>query len=291
MDGLLDQDLFSMIALRARGRIQGVRPGTHGGEGEGQGGPFTSLVSLLNHPDPRRIDVRSSLADPSETIWVRRYRPAVAARIIVLLDASGSMAAQGRGDRWAMARCLAVGLARAVSRSQDAFGLLVGGGNRASAPLWPPARRRGLAEEVDAALAEVTPEGKGWGGFLDAAERVPVSRSIVLLLSDFAAPMAEVERLLDRLAGHDLHPFVLRDSGLETPPSRFGLLPLEDLEGGGRRMVLMRPALALRWREAAEARRRRLDGCFVARGLSPVEIVDQIDVDHLFEALSGYGGT
>jgi hypothetical protein len=55
-------------------------------------------------------------------------------------------------------------------------------------------------------------------------------------------------------------------------------------------MVLMRPALARRWREAAEERRRVLDGCFAARGLSPVDIVDQIDVDQLFEALSGSGG-
>lgn len=282
-------DDFADLAIAARGRLFSVRPGRHGARAIGVGGAFAGLSPLMDHPDPRRIDVRATIRDPLGTIWVRRQRQEVAARIVVLLDTSGSMAAVGRSDRGVLARVLVAGLARAVERGSDGFGLLTGADIGPDAALWPPRRRRGLSAEVAALVDRIAFSGSGAGRLEAAADLLPAGRCVVLLVSDFSQPLAAVAALLDRLSAHDVRPIVLRDSAVEAPDGRFGIVELADLEGGGRRLVLMRPALARAQAAAAAERRRRLAALFADHGLAPVEIVDQIDVAALVDAFTAGG--
>ncbi len=61
------------LAYRLAWRSRAVRAGAHRSTHRGTGGLFRDLASLLEHPDPRRIDVRQSLRDPFEAIHVRRF--------------------------------------------------------------------------------------------------------------------------------------------------------------------------------------------------------------------------
>lgn len=289
----LDQALeaFGEIAIDARGRLFGTRPGRHESRTRGCGGPFADLGTLLDCPDPRHIDVRASITDPFNAIWVRRYRQTAAAKVMVIADCSGSMNARGRCDRRELLRVLCGGLALAVGRSGDLFGLILAGSGQEDRALLPPTRRHGLAWEA-MALVEGTPlAGPGISALLAATELLPDRRSIVLLISDFADPVEELGPVLDRLSHHDVRPIVLRDSGLEDPEPRFGLVDLRDLETGRRRLVLMRQSLRDRWSAEAATHRAALLGMFLERGLEPIEIVDQIDVEALFEAFAGQRGT
>lgn len=281
-------ELFADLQVPARGRLFATRPGRHRSRGLGAGGAFASLVSLLDHPDPRRIDVRASIADPFEAIHVRRYRQTVTARVVVIVDTSGSMEAQGRTDRRRLATVLAAGLARAVERSSDSYGLLLG--EPEGEPLWPPTRRRGLSADVLSIL-----DGQAFGGEdrdrLDTViERLPRSRSIVFLISDFTQPLDWLAERLDRMIVHDVRPLVLRDSGLEMPEPRFGLVELQDLERRRRRLVLMRPSLARQWKEDALARRQALGRLFDEREMAAIDVVDQIDLEALTDGLLIHGG-
>lgn len=278
---------FADLDIRARGRLFTVRPGRHGSRSLGGSGAFADHVSLLDHPDPRRIDVRASLADPFGTIRVRRYRQTVAARVVVILDTSGSMGASGRGDRRALAVTIAAGLARAVERSSDLFGLLTGVGS--DEPFWPPRRRRGTVDEILTILSGIPFAGDGFDTLDRALDRLGTTRSIVFLISDFTQDLEKIAGRLDGLATHDLRPVVLRDSRLEAPDGRLGLVEMEDLETGRHRLVLMRPALADRWRAQAVARRAELARLFAERDVRPVEIVDAIDVEALMESIGGGG--
>lgn len=281
-------ELFADLQIPARGRLFATRPGRHRSRGLGTGGPFASLVSLLEYPDPRRIDVRASLADPLETIHVRRYRQTVSARVVVVLDTSGSMAAEGRVERRRLALILAAGLARAVERSSDSFGLLTGAFDQE--PIWPPTRRRGLSTEVLSLLETVPFLGDGLDRLDTAIERLPRSRAVVFLISDFTQPLDWIAERLDRMTLHDVRPVVLRDSALENPEPRVGLVDVQDLERARHRLVLMRPSLARRLQEAAVERRAALDRLFQERDMASIDVVDQIDLDDLVDAFLVHGG-
>ncbi len=289
--GEADLDAFAEIAVGARGHLFGDRPGRHRSRTLGAGGPFAGLAPLMADPDPRRIDLRAALRDPFGALWVRRHHRTVATDVVALVDCSASMGYVGAVPRADVVRLLVGGLAHAVSRSSDRFGLLLAGETVAPARMMPPSPRRDLAVEVGDLVAAAGTAGRGAAGLLAAADLLPRRRCVVLLVSDFTFGDDQLDLLLDRLAGHDVRPLVLRDSAAEDPDPSFGLVDLVDLEDRSRSLVLMRPALAARWRAAAAVRRRRLAGIFAAHDLAPVEILDRIDPEALFEALASGGAT
>src|SRR5690349_19661192 len=96
-------DLAYCLAWRSRA----VRAGSHRSTHRGGGGLFHDLASLLDHPDPRRIDVRQSLRDPFEAIHVRRFEQKSAVAVTMLLDVSASMSFAGRTRKMRLAADLA----------------------------------------------------------------------------------------------------------------------------------------------------------------------------------------
>ena len=287
MDEAQAVEAFGAVAIDARGQLSGSRPGRHHSRTMGAGGRFAGLGTLLEHPDPRQIDVRATVTDPFGTVWVRRHRLTATANVFVLADCSGSMAAQGRGDRRAILRILCGGLAHSVERSGDQLGLVLAGVGAEGLSLLPASRRRGLARAAMDRIEQVEFRGPAIPALRAATNLLPARRAIVLLISDFADAPAEIATVLDRLAHHDVRPIVLRDSSLEEPAPRFGLVELRDLESGRRRLVLMRKALRDRWQAASAAHRASLHALFLERGLAPIEIVDQIDLDDLLVRLAG----
>ncbi len=79
-----------------------MRAGAHRGTLAGSGGLFRDFVSLLDYPDPRRIDLRVSVRDPFEAIHVRRFEQNSAISVYVLVDVSASMGFGGGNGkmRW-----------------------------------------------------------------------------------------------------------------------------------------------------------------------------------------------
>jgi len=270
------------IPYRLRWRPEGVLPGAHPGHGEGAEGEFRRHVSLLRHPDPRRIDLRVSLRDPHGELHVRQFSPRRSVAVAALVDLSGSM---GFGNDASRIADLCALLAVSAQRSGDSFALFGCDTQVREAASLPPSRRRGVEFEVRERLLVARPAGSGVDGLFEAAERLPARRSLVFLVSDFLMPLPQIERLLDALWRHDLIPVVVRDTGAESELPRWGLIEIADLETGARRLVLMRPGLRERWRREADERNRALDWLFARHGRRPFHLVDALDTDALARRL------
>ncbi|BDA85155.1 hypothetical protein Sa4125_26970 [Aureimonas sp. SA4125] len=306
-----DIDAFADMRYRLARRTRSARIGGHRGGGLGGDGRFHGLAPLVDHPDPRHIDMSATIRDPGGNVFVRRFRQPACATVYALLDLSASMGLVGRVDRFALASLLVAGLARMVRRSGDRFGLIAAGGaardpshfqtpepslgpNTGAPPgpdLTVPANRRSdLPGELRRALGERRPAGQGIAPLIDTArENLPRRPTLVFLVSDFQFETADLARLLGDLSLHDVRPILLRDSLAENPPQRFGFARLRDAETGRSRTILTRRATLARWQEESSRHLSAVRSTFAQHGLSPIEIVDQIDVDGFFEALAAQG--
>ena len=281
----LDLEAFSALVYAMRHRVSSPRPGSHASRSPGPYGRFAGLSSLAEDNDPRRIDLRSSITDPFETVFVRRYRQPAHGTVHILTDLSGSMGFTGTVSRHAVAAALAGGLAQAARRSGDAVAAVAAAGPSGPVYRLEATRRASAPMEIAAALGALTPSGAGLDALSACAGLLPPRPSLVFLISDFAAPLDEIRALLDRLALHDLRPLILCDLEADMPPKRFGLVHLDDLEGAGRQIAFLRPSLLRRWRAAAAARGTALDRLFVEAGCYPLKVTGQIDLDDLTEGL------
>lgn len=275
-------DHAPLLRYPLRWRPAAGRPGAHPGAGRGGQDLFRGLVPLMADADPRRIDIRASLKDPFEGIHVRAFAPRRALTVTAMVDLSASMSFGTLLDEAAR---LVAALAASSVASGDAFGLIAADTAFRADLFIPPTRRRGVPDEVRTLLAEAGAHGAGTGGLLEATARLPRSRSLVVLVSDFLMPDDGIVALLDALARHDVLPVVLHDSRAEGDLPRFGLMELHDAETGRRRLVVLRPALRARWQAAARARRQALDQIFLSRGLSAFHLTDRFDAHALLDFL------
>jgi uncharacterized protein (DUF58 family) len=269
------------ISYRPRERAEGVVVGAHRGRSAGGQGVFLDQVTYLRQPDPRRIDLRLTLRDPFENIYVRRFEQRLAIALYAVVDLSRSMRFEGMARKMALVGDLCVSLARSAHELGDAFGLIGCDSIVRKDFLLPATRNRGLEPEIARRFEQFTPERRSAKGLAEAASYLAGKRKLVFLISDFRMPLGDVETILESLSRHDIVPIMVSDSAEETELPSFGLIEAQDLESGASQIVFMRPALRRRWHAEAEARRRALNNLFLQYGRPAFELKDSFDADAL----------
>ncbi|MBB2962112.1 DUF58 domain-containing protein [Methylobacterium sp. R2-1] len=277
-DGVNDE---ADIIYLPRWRLDGYRVGVHRGRDAGGLGTFRDQVSFLRLPDARRIDLRASLRDPFEGVFVRRFEARSPVETYALVDLSASMRFRGRADRRELAGTFCTTLARSATRIGDGFGLIACDNTLRDDLTLPATRHRAAAQAAAARLSEATCEGRGAEGLLEAARRLTGRPKLIFLVSDFRWPEALIEQVFLALALHDVTPVLLADSSEDEGLPNWGLVELDDLEGAGRRLVFLRPSLRRRWiaREAGRVERLRRICAPFAR--PPFRLADRFDAEAL----------
>ncbi|WP_292530929.1 DUF58 domain-containing protein [Methylocystis sp.] len=270
MNGIVD------ILYRPRGRFAANHVGAHVSSEVGGIGVFRDQAPFMRYPDARRIDIRATLRDPFGATYVRRFEQRASIDVYALVDLSGSMGFVGAANRFRVAVDLCAALAYSVTRVGDRFGVFSYEGALIDRSTIPATRSRRAALAAVERLGAETPRGSSAKGVLDAAAALGATRKLVFLISDFRWPEPLLEQAFDALSPHDVAPLVLIDS-LESAPPKWGVLALRDSESGGRRLLVMRPALQRRWIEAEQARRRNLARLSSLRSRAPIYIEDSCD--------------
>ncbi|WP_430433349.1 VWA domain-containing protein [Methyloversatilis sp.] len=267
----------SALAYALRWRSRAVTPGAHRGMLSGPGHDFERSVPLTGNRDARRLDLRATLRDPSERVWVRLFRQQAVVPVVVLVNVSRSMDYRGATHRHALAAELAEAIAHAAWRIGDPFALIACDHRIRAELALPPCRSAAGARAALARLRAHVPDGDDNSALLKAAPLLPRRRSLVFLLTDGHMPDERLNRVLGSLARHDVVTVVLGDSREQHASARWGIARLRDLESGAERLLLQRPALARAFDEAQAARRERLRHIALRHGRPPLFIDDRID--------------
>lgn len=272
------RELHYRIATSALGHF----PGHHRSHRGTSGLEFRGHTSLLNAPDPRRLDLHASLRDPFNGAgnWlVRVYNQRLSVPVLMLADLSASMGFDGQRRKLDVLADFTDSLAWSAWRTGDAFGFI--GCDTAVRADWlqPPSRARGGGADIARRLRHWQPDGASARGLLDAHRHLGRQRALLFLVSDFHLPLPDIARLLEQLSTHELVPVVLWDPLEFALGERPGLAWLRDPESGQRRLVWWRPALRARWQASHDARRAALLQLFRQRRLRPLFIEQGFDAD------------
>lgn len=256
----------------------GLHPGAHRSRQSGQGQRFREFAPLSRYPDPRRIDLRTTLYDPMGEVYVRVFHQRSTVPVYVIADVSASM---GFREKMAVLADFTVATAASARRTGDPFGFVAC--DTRVRMHFPAMRRRGIAEDLQARLPELQAAGRNAAGIAAAAALLPRRRALVFLVSDFHLPAAQIEAALVALCRHDLVPVVLWHGAEYERLPRFGLCELHDPETGARRFVLMRRGLRAKVIEAYRRQQQRLRRLCIAHGREPFFLVDRFEPDRLTE--------
>jgi hypothetical protein len=261
-------------------RTRGSHPGHHRGSSAGGGYEFRGHASLLDAPDPRRVDVQASLRHPFEEIVMRVYTQRSAIPVYLIADLSASIGFEGYSRKLDVLADFSAALGYSAYRTGDPFAF-IGCDNAVRTDFFQPLTRTKTAgHRISARLRDFIPDASSSRGMLEAPGLMGRARSLVFLCSDFHFPLALTEQILTALAYHTVVPVVLWDTVELTVPAT-GIATFREAETGRRRTLWLRASYRQRIHRAYTERRRNLVDFFLTFGLTPLFLLDKFDAGEM----------
>lgn len=267
------------IGWRSRGR----HPGRHASAQRGLGMDFRGHAPLISYPDPRRIDIRQTIRDPFDQVWVRIFNQRSAVPVFVACDLSGSMGFSGQMRKLEIAAEITASAAYSAFRVNDPFGFIGFDEQVREDWMFMSSTKVHGAFELTERLAAHRPGHIGAAGLNDVSQYLPRERSLVLLVSDFHTPLEQLERHLGSLMRHHVVPLILWDAAEYRNLPDFGIASVTDCETGARRTLFLRKNFRERILQAFEDRRTALEKLFMRFDMPPLFIEDGFEADDLTE--------
>lgn len=238
-DGALVPEVVAAIEdleLAARLVVEGMRTGGNRSPFPGYSTEFRQHRAYRAGDDLKRLDWK--LFARSDRLYTRQYRDTTNAPVMLVLDASGSMAFGAGTDatptKFRYGVVLAAALAYLASTQGDAVGLMTMAGPTVR---YLPARGgRPHLHALLATLARLAPGGPGdVARAIDRGAQLLRRRGIVIVISDLYGDDAATTRALRRATrhGHDVAVVHLISPG-ELELRDRGAIEYEDLETGER---------------------------------------------------------
>ncbi len=267
------------IGWRSRGR----HSGSHSSTQRGMGMEFRGHTTLLSYPDPRRIDIRQTIRDPLEQVYVRIFNQKSATPVFAIADLSGSMNFGSKQSKVALTSQIASAIAMSATHNSDPFGFI--GFDEVIREDWlcTQSFRAHQALELMAELKNFEPEQVGSAGLKDANRYLPRERSLIFLISDFHMPLNELEDALSLMMQHHIVPIVLWDSSEYKNLPEFGITSVTDCETGEKRTLFLRKEMRANIVASFEARRAEIEALFMKFDMAPFFVEGDFDADALTE--------
>ncbi len=256
-------------------RTRSAHPGHHRSQTAGNGYEFRGHTTLVNHPDPRKLDIHATLHDPFGQYKVRQFSQTSMIPVFAIVDLSASMAI---GHKPQLLSRLAAAVAYSAYRTGDPFGFF--GVSDWIVLQYPLRSYKYLALELNHRLKQVSFQG-GSRGLHRLAPHLGAGRALVFLISDFYFPLAEAQAIFAHLQPHDVVPVVLWMQHEWHPPVRWGWARVYDPETGRHRPLWLRPSSKARLTAAFRNHREQLTGLCRRYGRPPFFVEDEFHPDRL----------
>ena len=257
-------------------------PGSHQSVQRGSGYEVYGTAPLYSG-DPRRFDIRASLKDPFGRLLVRVYKQRSIVPVFVLADVSASMNSVGHARKFDLLIEFVDSLAYSAQQVGDPFAFTACDTTVRDELSLPLTRSRGAGIELCERLRRYVPKGADASGLLAGAERIPGSRALVFLISDYFLPLRLLRSILNILCVHAVIPVILTDSADSQVPGT-GIAHLYDPETQAQRTVFLRRSWATRFEKKLCEHREKLKRCLADYDLRPLHIIDRFEA----EAVSRY---
>lgn len=272
------------ISWRSRSR----RPGRHKSNQRGMGMEFRGHTTLLSYPDPRRIDIRQTIRDPMEQVYVRIFNQKSATPVFVMCDLSGSMQYGMPHTKLTTAAEITRSVAQSATRNGDPVAFV--GFDDELRDEWLTtlsARPHSMLELADR-LENHLPSEVGAGALSHSARLLPRERALIFLVSDFHMPLEHLEETLLLMLRHHIVPVVLWNSTEYKDLPEFGITSINDPETGERRTLFLRASYRQRILDTFAARRQAIEDIFMKFDMQPFFVEDTFDADLLSDYFHQY---
>ncbi len=258
-------------------RTKGHHPGQHKSNQRGMGIEFAGHSNLIDYPDPRRIDIRQSMRDPLEQIYVRIFNQRSTTPVMVVTDLSSSMNYGLKRTKLNLASEIGTVISNSVISRSDALGF-IGFNEHTETKWWSPlSYRPHKTQLLIKRLKDHNSIGSGHKGIKNIFRIIPRDHTLIFLISDFHMPIKDIEHSLSRLTKHTIVPIILWNRTEYEDLPRFGIISITDPESGLEKTIFLRKTMLKKIKEQFKRRKKELEKIFLKYNSPPFFVNDRFE--------------
>ena len=269
-------------------KSRGHHPGQHKSDQRGMGIEFAGHATLIDYPDPRRIDIRQTMRDPMEQIHVRIFNQRSATPVFIANDLSASMNFGLTQTKFKQASDISEIIKNSVIGKSDAIGF-IGFNDRIDsswiAPLsYRPQRTEALIDRLDHYHAR----NASHEGIKGLYQFIPKDQTLIFIISDFHMPIYDIEICLGHLRKHRIIPIILWDKNEYENLPRFGIVYVNDPESGEESTLFLRKKTLAKIKTRFANRKEELEKVFLKYDSPPFFVEDKFDTTAMTQYFNEY---
>lgn len=263
------------FVYRLPGNTISTRPGSHRSNSRGSGMNFVSHARLMDQPDPRRLDLRASIANIRKEWLVRVNQQRAAVAVTAIVDVSATMHFGTECSKISVAADFLEALGYSAGGLGDSVSLYAFDEQMRNDLTLPQRYGRGTGLNMAAKIRSCKPTGPGAAN-IDAlaqcVDSVAGKTALIFIVSDFHFPINLLETFLDPLAGALVVPIVIWDRAEVEPPEGYGLLSVRQMGNNSSRHIWLTPEKRSQWQDNIEQRQTQIAQAFASRDERPFYI-------------------
>ena len=270
-------------------KSRGIHPGQHKSDQRGMGIEFAGHSNLLDYPDPRRIDLRMTMRDPMDQIYVRIFNQRSATPVMIFSDLSASMMfGEQSGTKLIKAAEIATIIKNSAFQNSDAIGLA--GFNDEIPEDWiaPLSYRPYHAESLIDKMASYSPNSQSSDAITRLHYLLPKDHTLIFLISDFHMPDKQIINFLNNTMKHTVVPIILWDKKEYSGLPKFGITTMTDPETNEETTVLIRKRLIKKIIKSFTDRKKQLNKIFNRFDAPPFFVDEKFNSELMTQYFNGF---
>ena len=237
---------------------------------------YSGSKNFNDHPDLTRIDIKNSITDPYENIYVKTYNLNNPINLVVLCDISSSMFVSKNND--AMMKALSKIIAKSAIDQGDRFGMICFNDSIENNYLLEPGNNfQYINKWIDGIIFNTNRNSSNGINKID--KYLPEEKSLVFLISDFHYSLKKIDRILGQLSNHHVIPIFISSEGEIKKLPNYGFRKFTDSELDLEHEVFLRPSVKDKILSDYEEMKIKIFNVFSKKHLKQIVINGDIDIE------------
>ena len=237
---------------------------------------YSGSKNFNDHPDLTRIDIKNSITDPYENIYVKTYNLNNPINLVVLCDISSSMFVSKNND--AMMKALSKIIAKSAIDQGDRFGMICFNDSIENNYLLEPGNNfQYINKWIDGIIFDTNRNSSN--GIKKIDKYLPEEKSLVFLISDFHYSVKKIDRILGQLSNHHVIPIFISSEGEIKKMPNYGFRKFTDSELDLEHEVFLRPSVKDKILSDYEEMKIKIFNTFSKKHLKQIVINGDIDIE------------
>ena len=245
---------------------------------------YSGSKNFNDHPDLSHIDIKNSITDPFENIYVKTYNLNNPINLLSLCDISSSVFVNNKNN--ALVKNLSKIIARSAIGQGDKFSMLCYNDYiKNNYALGPENNLQFIDQWID--KIKLNLDKSSSDGIKKINKYLPEEKSLIFWISDFHYPLDKINSILNQLSNHHVIPvFISSESEINSLP-RYGFRKFIDSELNLEQEIFLRPSIKLQLLRDYNDIKGKIFNIFSKNHLKQIIINESIDMESIQKYFMG----